>query len=191
MSQVTIAAMSGSLRAGSFNSALLRAAIELAPSDVRFDTLSFRGVPVYDGDLEATEGIPAQVTQLKNAVAQCDGLLIATPEYNNGMPGPLKNAIDWMSRPPADIDRVFRGRPLGLMGATPGQGGTRLSQQSWLQPFRTLGLQLWTGQQLFVAGAGPLFDADGRLTDERTRTRVAKFVAEFVAYVRNQSPATP
>jgi NAD(P)H-dependent FMN reductase len=94
-----IVGIAGSLRAGSYNAALLRAAAEVAPEGVEIDVRTIRGVPVYDADLEAAEGIPEAVTALKEAVAAADGLLLATPEYNNGIPGAFKNAIDWMSRP--------------------------------------------------------------------------------------------
>jgi chromate reductase len=140
-------------------------------------------VPLYDGDVEATSGVPRAVADLKDAFAMADGIVVSTPEYNGGIPGVVKNAIDWMSRPVADIPRVFKDRPLALMGATPGMAGTRFAQQAWLQPFRTLGLHLWTEQALYIAGAGKLFDANGTLTDETIRGRVAKYMAGFCAFV--------
>src|SRR2546421_52203 len=101
--------ISGSLRRGSYNSALLRAAARLMPEDSTLDIASLRGIPLYDGDVEA-QGIPASVSQLKEAIIAADGVLLVTPEYNNSIPGVFKNAIDWLSRPSSDIKRVFGGR---------------------------------------------------------------------------------
>src|SRR5262249_42079945 len=128
MPVLTILGISGSLRRGSYNSMLLRAAVELAPEDTRIDVASIAGIPLYDGDLEAEKGIPEPVRQLKDRIAQADGLLLVTPEYNNSIPGVFKNAIDWLSRPASDIPHVFGGRPVALAGATPGRGGTLLAQ---------------------------------------------------------------
>ena len=103
--------ISGSLRRGSYNSALLRAATRLMPAETTLEVASIRGIPLYDYDVEA-QGIPATVAQLKDAIVAADGVLLVTPEYNNGIPGVFKNAIDWLSRPSSDIKRVFGGRLL-------------------------------------------------------------------------------
>jgi len=121
--------------------------------------------------------------ELKDKIASADALLLVTPEYNNSIPGVFKNAIDWMSRPAADIDRVFGGRPVGLIGASPGRQGTVLSQTAWLQVFRALGLRPWFGQVLYVGGAGSVFDASGKLIDEATRARLRKYLEGFAAFV--------
>ena len=118
----TIIGLPGSVRQGSFNAALLRAAIELAPATIAIETASIAGIPLYNGDEEAAHGIPEPVRALKDRIAAADGLLLATPEYNNSIPGVFKNAIDWLSRPMSDIPRVFGGRAVALMGATPGRG---------------------------------------------------------------------
>ncbi|MBV9220519.1 MAG: NAD(P)H-dependent oxidoreductase, partial [Methylobacteriaceae bacterium] len=110
--------LSGSLRQGSFNSALLRAAAGVLPEDTELALATIRGIPLYDGDVEA-KGIPEPVKALKEAIVAADGLLLATPEYNNSIPGVFKNAIDWLSRPSADIKRIFAGKPVALMGASP------------------------------------------------------------------------
>lgn len=175
----TIVGISGSLRRGSLNTMLLRAARELAPDDLEVEIASIREVPLYDGDLEAAEGVPAAVQALKSQIAGAAGLLLVTPEYNNSIPGVLKNAIDWLSRPPADIRRVFGDRPVALMGATPGPGGTILAQAAWLQVLRTLGTRPWFGPRLMVSRADTVFDAEGRLTDEALRTRIRDFMAGF------------
>lgn len=177
-----IVAVSGSLRRGSFNTALLRNAAELAPEDVTLEVATLHGIPLYDGDVEASEGTPEAVTALKERIAGADGLLIASPEYNNGVPGVLKNAIDWLSRPPADIPRVLRDRPVALLGATPGGFGTVLAQTAWLPILRALGMRLWAGGRLTVAGAGRVFDDEGRLTDDELRGRLRDLVAGFAAF---------
>jgi len=133
-----IIGISGSLRARSLNAALLRAAAGFPPAGVTIEIESIKGIPLYDGDLEASSGIPAVVTALKDRIAAADGLLLVTPEYNNSMPGVFKNAIDWLSRPDTDIRRVFGGKPIGIMGASPGRFGTLLSQSAWLPVLRTL-----------------------------------------------------
>ena len=104
-----ILGISGSLRSGSYNSALLKTAAQLTESGTELEIASIAGIPLYNGDLEASEGIPQAVQELKDAIAAAQGLLLATPEYNNAMPGVLKNAIDWLTRPPSDIQRVFGG----------------------------------------------------------------------------------
>jgi NAD(P)H-dependent FMN reductase len=179
----TILGIAGSLRRGSYNAALLRAAAELAPASVRVETASIHGIPLYDGDVEAASGIPEPVRALKDRIASCDALLLVTPEYNNSLPGVFKNAIDWLSRPPADIARVFRDRPVALAGATLGPGATNLSQVAWLPVLRTLGTRPWFGRFLAVASAAQVFDDSGGLVDEKVRERVRAFMADFAEAV--------
>jgi chromate reductase, NAD(P)H dehydrogenase (quinone) len=178
-----IIGISGSLRKGSFNAALLRAASELAPPGTDFEIASIAGIPLYDGDVEREQGVPALASELKDKIAAAGGLLIVTPEYNNSIPGVLKNAIDWLSRPPKDIPRVFTDKPVGIMGATPGAGGTRLAQTAWLPVLRTLGTRPWFGKQIYVARAGEVFDAEGRLIDEKVKKLVTEAIAGFAAFV--------
>ena len=182
----SIIGVCGSLRRASFNLMLLRAAVEAAPAGSSIQIESIRDIPLYDGDVEAEQGIPAAVQQLKARIAAADGLLIVTPEYNNSFTGVLKNAIDWLSRPPADIPHVFRGRPVAIMGATPGQGGTLLSQAAWLPVVRTLGMRPWFEGRLGISSAGKMFDADGRVVDEATRDRIRTFVEGFAAFADSQ-----
>jgi len=174
--------ISGSLRRGSYNSALLRAATRLMPADATLEVASIRGIPLYDGDVEARDGLPEAVTAAKEQVARADAVLLATPEYNNSIPGVFKNAIDWMSRPPADMRRVFGDRPLAIIGATPGPGGTILAQAAWLPVLRTLGVRLFTGGRLQISSAGKVFDAEGRLVDDATRERLRSFMAGFCSF---------
>lgn len=182
----TIVGLCGSLRRASFNLMLLRAASQVAPAGTSIDIESIRDIPLYDGDVEAEQGIPATVQQLKDRIAASDGLLIATPEYNNSMPGVLKNAIDWLSRPPADIPRVFRGRPVAVMGATPGRGATALAQAAWLPVLRTLGMRPWFEGRVLIPAAGKVFGSDGFIADESTRERVRAFVEGFAAFAAAQ-----
>jgi NAD(P)H-dependent FMN reductase len=181
---ITISAFSGSLRKGSYNSALLRAAAAMMPEGSRIDVASIAAFPLYNGDDEVAHGVPAPVTALKEAIAAADGLLIVTPEYNNSIPGVAKNAIDWLSRPPADIPRVFGGRKVALIGASPGGFGTILSQNAWLPVLRTLGAELWTGGRLMVSGAGKVFDAQGAIVDARINELLRTYVHGFVDFLR-------
>jgi chromate reductase, NAD(P)H dehydrogenase (quinone) len=178
-----IIGIAGSLRKGSYNAALLRAAAEVAPAGTTIDIASIAGIPLYDGDLDAERGVPDAAAALKDRIAQADGLLLATPEYNNSMPGVLKNAIDWLSRPPKDIPRVFGGKPVAIMGATPGMGGTRLAQAAWLPVLRTLRTRAWSEKQLYVAEASKIFDSQGRLTDDKTRALLSEFMSGFGRFV--------
>jgi chromate reductase, NAD(P)H dehydrogenase (quinone) len=175
--------ISGSLRRGSYNSALLRAAVRLMPEEATLDIASLRGIPLYDGDVEA-QGIPAAVNQLKEAIVATDGVLLATPEYNNSIPGVFKNAIDWLSRPSSDIKRVFGGRPFAIMGASPGGFGTTLSQAAWLPVMRTLGTQTWFGGRLLVARAAGVFDEGGSLKDATVEEQLKHFLAGYVNFLR-------
>ncbi len=177
-----ILGLSGSLRQGSFNSALLRAAVDLMPAGARLEVGSIRDIPLYDGDLEAEHGIPTSVAELKERIAAADGVLLVTPEYNNSIPGVFKNAIDWASRPASDIGRIFGGRRIAIMGVSAGQFGTMLSQNAWLPVLRTLGVDLWTEGRLLVPRGGNVFDADGDLVDDRIRERLVKFLRGFVDF---------
>jgi NAD(P)H-dependent FMN reductase len=181
-----IIGLSGSLRRGSYNSAVLRAAATLMPPDSVLEIESIRGIPLYDGDDEAANGVPAPVARLKDLIAGAHGLLLVTPEYNNSIPGVTKNAIDWLSRPSNDVPRIFRGRPVAIAGASPGGFGTILSQNAWLAVFRTLGADLWPGGRLLVSRAANVVGANGEVTDPVTRQAIEKFVGGFVAYVRSR-----
>jgi chromate reductase len=176
--------ISGSLRRASFNTALLHAAAGLMPDGATLSIRTLHGIPLYDADLEAAEGLPDSVGALKEAVLAADGVLLATPEYNNGIPGVFKNAIDWLSRPAADIPRVFGGRMFALMGTSPGVFGTTLSQAAWLPVLRTLGTSTWFGGRLMLARAGEVFDEARAIRDTAVQQRVRVFLAGFVAAVR-------
>lgn len=181
-----ILGISGSLRAGSFNTSLLRAAQSVAPAGVELELATLHGIPLYDGDLEQREGIPAAVTQLKDKAAASDGVIIATPEYNNSVPGVLKNAMDWLSRPPEDIARVYAGKPFALIGATPSGWGTLLAQNAWLGILRHVGATHWAGGRVVISKAHQAFDAQGKLTDEAALKSLTAFVAGFAAFAAAQ-----
>ncbi|ABI77199.1 NADPH-dependent FMN reductase [Hyphomonas neptunium ATCC 15444] len=178
-----ILGLSGSLRKASFNTGLLRASEALMPEGAHLDAHTLHGVPLFDADAEAEQGVPPAVAVLKEALAESEGLLLVTPEYNNGIPGVFKNAIDWMSRPPGGTD-LFKGKPVAVIGASPGGFGTMLSQAHWLPVLRTLGTRHWSEGRLMVSRAGNLFDAEGRLTDDETRKRLADFLSGFVSFVQ-------
>ena len=177
---VRVAGFAGSLRKASFNRALLRAAVELAPAGMTIEILEIGGIPVYDADVEA-EGDPAPVAEFKRGIASADGLLIATPEYNHGVPGVTKNAIDWASRPPRES--VLDGKPVAVMGATPGMGGTARGQAQLRQAFTFTNSIAMLKPEILVARAGEKFDAEGRLADETTRGYLEKFLVAFAAWI--------
>jgi chromate reductase, NAD(P)H dehydrogenase (quinone) len=188
---IRVLGISGSLRRGSFNTALLRAAVPLMPSDSTLETRGIRGIPLYDGDVEASEGLPAAVQALKEAIVAADGVLLATPEYNNSIPGVFKNAIDWLSRPDSDIARVFGGKPFALIGTSPGRFGTILSQTAWLPVLRTLGTRPWFGPRLAVPRARTVFDESGALKDAELGELLRQFLAGYVAYLRGTTATAP
>jgi len=182
----TIIGLSGSLRKGSYNTALLHAAEKLMPEGAMLNVKTIHGIQLYNGDDEEAHGIPPPVQELKAAIAAADGLLLATPEYNNSIPGVFKNAIDWLSRPSADIPKVFGGKPVALIGASPGPYGTVLSQNAWLATLRTLGTKPWFGGRLLVANADEAFDPNGQLTDAVLKERLRKFLAGFVRFAAEE-----
>ncbi len=182
---IRIVGISGSLRTKSFNSSLLRAAAESVPADVDFDIRPIHDVPLYDQDSEDSDGIPSVVADLKDAIAGAAGLVIATPVYNGGIPGVLKNAIDWISRPMSDQARVLYGKPVAILGATPGGLGTSFAQLAWLQVLRTLRMRVWVEQgPFYVSGASKVFDDEGRLTDADLRSRLESYMKGFAESLR-------
>ena len=184
---MTILAIAGSVRTRSFNRMLLRAAIEVAPEGAPIETASIEDIPLYNGDVEEGSGVPAAVKALKDRIAAASGVLLVTPEYNNSLPGVFKNAIDWTSRPSADIARVWGGRPVGVIGATPGLGGTNLAQAAWLPVLRTLGTLPFFGARVQVASAAKVFDEHGALVDATVRGQLTRYMAGFVQFVTRQA----
>lgn len=182
---IRILGISGSLRAGSYNTALLRLAKSMAGPAMALDVATLHGIPLYDGDLEQREGIPAAVRELKDRVLACDGLLLVTPEYNNGIPGVFKNAIDWLSRPASDIPQVFGDRAVAVIGASPGGFGTILAQNGWLPVLRTLRTRHWLGGRLMLSRAQQVFDETGATKDEALRAQLDKFLQGFAGFIES------
>ena len=175
-----ILALSGSLRAASFNTALARAARQQAPEGVHVEVATLHGIPLYDADAETAHGIPEAVQALRTQILAHDGLLMVTPEYNNGVPGVFKNGIDWLSRTGPGL---FEGLNIAMIGASPSGFGTQLSQNHWLPVLRTLKTRLWTDGRLMVSRAHTLVDANGELTDPATLKLVGEFVAGYSRFL--------
>ena len=176
----TVVGFAGSLRRGSYNRALLRAATELAPPALHIVVHELDGIPLYNGDIEAA-GAPPSVMQLRDAIRQADGLLIATPEYNHGVPGVLKNTIDWLSRPPHGS--ALDGKVAALMGASPGMTGTARGQSQLRQAFVFTNTYALLQPEVLVGRAHEKFDADGRLVDQATRDFLATFLQHFAKLI--------
>lgn len=178
---VNILGIAGSLRRDSLNRALLRAVQELAPESMAITTFDLLEVPLYNGDVEA-DGDPEGVARFKQAIREADGVLMVTPEYNHGVPGVIKNAVDWASRPPRQA--ALTGKPVALMGASPGITGTARGQSQLRQAFEFTDSYCMPQPEVLVFSALDKFDAAGNLTDERTRHNVAKFLTAFETWVR-------
>ncbi len=178
--------IAGSLRTGSFNRALLAAAQELAPPELIIEIKELAGVPLFNQDLE-NEGTPTAVGELRMALRRSDGLLLVTPEYNHGVPGVLKNAIDWLSQPPRQS--ALEGKPTALMGASTGLAGTARGQSQLRQAFVLTNSPVMQQPEVLVGRAPGKFDTMGRLTDPLTRQFVAVFLTHFVRWLRQQKRA--
>jgi chromate reductase len=176
--------ISGSLRTGSYNTALLHACRELLPADTTLEVASLEGVPLYNEDVRAV-GYPPPVQSLRELIGKADGVLIATPEYNYSVPGVLKNAIDWASRPP---DQPFDGKPVAIMGASPSGLGTARAQYHLRQCFVFLDSCVLNRPEVMIAKAHERFDAGGKLSDEPTRKQVAKQLEAFVHWIARVRP---
>ncbi|WP_207537710.1 NADPH-dependent FMN reductase [Sabulicella rubraurantiaca] len=176
-----VLAICGSLRAASLNRKLLRTAAELAPGGMVVEETGIRGIPVFDEDIEA-KGLPDEVAALRERCFAADGLLFVTPEYNYGIPGGLKNAVDWLSRR-VDGKQPFKDKPCAMMGASGGMGGTIRSQLQLRQSIQLLGALTMPGPEVFVAQANSRFDAEGKLTDAPTRAAVEKLMAAFGQWI--------
>jgi len=173
--------IAGSFREGSYNRALLRAAAELAPPGVVLEEHDIRGLPFYDGDLEAA-GDPEPVTGLKDAIRRADGLVIATPEYNRGIPGGLKNAIDWASRPA--LASPLAAKRVAIMGASTGRGGTARAQQQLREALGFPRAVVIEEPEVLVPEAYLHFDEHGELVDGETRAEIAELLAELTRMPR-------
>jgi len=181
MSELRALGIAGSLREKSYNRALLRAAIERAPEGVRFETFDLRPLPLYDRDVE-DEGDPEPVVALKEAVRSADLVLLAAPEYNGGMTGALKNAIDWASRPPRP--QAWDGKPVAVMGATTGRLSTVAAQDSVRTSLGKLNAVVMPQPRVLISRAAELFDDEPRLVDEGTLERLDSFMLAAAEWAR-------
>jgi chromate reductase len=179
----SVLGIAGSLRRGSYNRLLLEAAVECAPAGMRIsieDELA--SIPLFDEDLDnETGGGPGVVQRLRRRVHSADGLLIATPEYNNSIPGVLKNAIDWLSRP--GPGEVLVGKPVAVIGASSGRWGTRLAQSALRQVLYATEALVLPKPALFVREAAGLFDGAAQLVDPPTREQLKAVLAAFVRWI--------
>lgn len=171
----------GSLRAASYNGQLFRAAVELAPPELAFSSCDLASIPLFNQDLEA-RGDPTPVAALRAAARDSDAVLIASPEYNYGIPGVLKNAIDWISRPPGQSP--LRQKPAAIIGASMGPGGTIRMQLQLRATLQYLDMYAMPRPEIVVASCKDKFDADGRLTDAKTRESLTTFLAAFASWCR-------
>jgi chromate reductase len=177
---VAVLGIAGSLRKGSLNRAALRAAQALAPEEVRLEIFDLDGIPLYNQDEETS--LPAGVAELKARVRAADAILFVTPEYNHSIPGVLKNAIDWGSRPYGD--NCWEGKPVAVMGASPSPFGTVRAQIELRQCFGTLDMLQLNKPEVLIGNAAQKFDAAGNLTDGHTRESIRKLLAALAAWTR-------
>jgi chromate reductase len=180
-----ILGISGSLREKSYNSGALRAAAKMLPEGVTLDIFAISALPGFDQDDE--QNPPAKVVELKKRIREADAILIATPEYNYSVPGVLKNAIDWASRPYGDS--AWNGKPVGIMGASVGALGTARAQYHLRQIFVTLNMYAMNQPEIMISSASSRFDADGNLTDESTKEHIRKFMQALVEWAKKMNSA--
>jgi chromate reductase len=177
--QVRIVGFAGSLRRASYNRGLIRAAAESAPGGVTIEVIGLADIPLYNQDVEDA-GEPASVIAFKSALASADAMLVATPEYNHGMPGVLKNAIDWASRP--RVTSPLRDKPVAIMGASPGKGSTARAQAQLRDAFVFTGACVMPLPELLIGSAASHFDDDGNLIDARIRASIVELVEALRAW---------
>lgn len=176
MHKISILGFAGSLRKGSFNKALLRAAAELLPENASLEIYDLEGIPLFNQDLEG-QPLP-KVKEFKAKIRAADAILIATPEYNYSIPGVLKNAIDCASRPYGD--NAFAGKPAAIMGASPGMLGTARAQYHLRQSFVFLDVHTLNHPEVMVPYAHDKIDAEGRLTDPKAKELIAELIKSLV-----------
>jgi chromate reductase len=175
-----ILGIAGSLRTRSYNRALLAHAAKTAPAGMTIEVFDLKPIPMFDEDVEAG-GYPEPVAKLHAAAGAADGVLLCTPEYNSGIPGVLKNALDWMSRPPGKSTAA--GKPVAVMGTAPGSGGTGRVQIVMAPVLQGMGMLQMVGATVAIPNAGKAFDAEGNLVDERAKQAVATSLKAFDAWI--------
>jgi chromate reductase len=172
--------MAGSLRKGSFNRWALRAAQQLAPPGMKIDVFELAGFPAFNQDEE--KSVPQIVSEFKQKIRAADAILISTPEYNYSLPGVLKNAIDWASRPYGDS--AWKGKPVAVMGASGGTLGTARAQYHLRQMFVFLDMYAMNQPEVMIASAQEKFDADGSLNDAKTKEMIRRLLAALEAWTK-------
>jgi chromate reductase len=185
MSDVKVLAISGSLRQGSYNTSLLRVAGSLLPPGMTMTLQTIHEIPLFNADVEA-KGLPAPVVALKEAIRAADGVLISTPEYNNSLPGVLKNTVDWVSR---GGKQPFERKPIVVISASNGRFGGARSQVAWLPVFATLGALWMHTPQFALSMGGEAFLPDGSLKDDKTREKLRAVLAAFDTWCRMHAAA--
>ena len=180
--KIPIAGISGSLRKNSYNTATLRAVKEIASDTLDIDIVTLEDVPLFNEDVEA-KGWPERVQALRDRLEPAKGVIFATPEYNYSIPGVLKNAIDWLSRP--ERKGPIFGKPAAIIGATPSMVGTARAQAHLRQVAFYNGMPLIPDVEILIARAGEKFDEDGRLTDNETRDFLSDMTEKFADWTRN------
>ena len=178
--RLTILGIAGSLRRASYNRGALRAAQELALEGAKIDIFELDGIPPFNQDEEKNP--PTEVTELKQRIRAADAILLCTPEYNYSVPGVLKNAIDWASRPYGDS--AWNDKPVSVMGASVGNLGTARAQYHLRQSFVFLNMHPMNGPEVMIPNAAELFDEQGNLKDAKTKEKIQKMLETFVSWVR-------
>ncbi len=178
--QLNIIGFAGSLRTGSYNRALLRVAADLVPKDTKLEIFDLEGILPFNQDLE--KSMPEKVKEFKTKIKSADAILIATPEYNYSIPGVIKNAIDWASRPPGD--NSFKDKPVALMSASTGMLGGARAQYQLRQVFVTLNMYPLNRPEVFVTFANQKFDEKGNLTDEKAKEFIKALLEALVAWTK-------
>lgn len=181
MSVIRVLGMAGSLRRASYNRGLLRAASEAAPPEMEVEVFDLAPIPLYNRDVE-DRGDPDSVARLKEAIRAADLVVIATPEYNHGLPAVTKNAVDWGSRPPKP--QAWDGKPVAILGATPGRLGTVGAQRNLRESLSHLSALVMPQPRVFVQKAGEAFDDERNLVDDGTRQVLERFMAAAAEWVR-------
>ena len=181
---IHVLAICGSLRVGSYNRLALRTAIDLKPPGMTIETADIGSIPLYNEDVRA-QGFPAPVETLRRQIKEADALLFVCPEYNYSMPGVLKNAIDWASRPP---DQPFAGKPVAMMGAGAGMAGTVRAQYDLRKCCVFLDMHPLNRPEVFIGQAQTKFDASGRLTDDAARGFIRDMLVNLEKWTRQIGP---
>jgi chromate reductase len=179
--KVCILGFAGSLRRQSYNGSLLSTALEMVPDDATLEVFDLEGIPPFNQDLEQQP--PERVKEFKAKIRSADAILIATPEYNYSIPGVLKNAIDWASRPYGD--NAFDGKPVAVMGASPGMTGTARAQYHLRQTFVFLNMYPLNRPEVMVPFANEKIDPNGKVTDEKTKKKIGELLESLVVWTKN------